>query len=420
MSSLDRRCRDWISVGSGVVITSVVLVSLLVVQHYRHSWPFSLHHGLPVIGEEQPAESMTIPAGASAPAAHARGPVDLDPSRLEAMGVRTEPARFETLSKPLRAVATVVTDESRVSHVHTRVAGWIEELYVDTTGQRVRAGEPLAGIFSQELLSSQTEYLSALRAATSGPRSAVAEAARARLKVFGMTEGEILELEKRREPFRLTTVVAPRSGVVFHRGISVGTAVDPSTEIVTVADLSRVWVLAEVPEGDIPEVSRGARAGLDFPASGRAPFEARVDFLYPTLTERTRTLRVRFAVDNPDGALRPGLYGTAEFDVGARRALTVPRDAVVDTGLEQHVFVATGPGDFFPRTVDLGVRLAERVEVREGLSEGEHVVSSGVFLIDSESRLRASGASPGHAGHGAGQTPRPPETTRIEHEMHRD
>ena len=421
MSSLDRRFRDWISVGSGVVVTFVVLVSLLVIQHYRHSWPFSLHHGLPVILEEQPAESMTMPAGVSEHAAHARGPVDLDPSRLDAMGVRTEPARFETLSRPIRAVATVVTDESRVSHVHTRVAGWIEELYVDTTGQRVRAGEPLAGIFSQELLSSQTEYLSALRAASSGgPRSAVAEAARARLKVFGMTEAEILELEKRREPFRLTTVVAPRSGVVFHRGISVGTAVDPSTEIVTVADLSRVWVVAEVPEGDIPEVSRGGRARLEFPASGRAPFEARVDFVYPTLTERTRTLRVRFAVDNPDGALRPGLYGTAEFDVGARRVLTVPRDAVVDTGLEQHVFVAMGPGGFVPRTVELGVRLAERVEVREGLSEGEKVVSSGAFLIDSESRLRASGAGAAHAGHGAGQAPQPATTTTSEHEMHRD
>lgn len=291
---------------------------------------------------------------------------------------------------------------------------------MSTTGQQVRAGEPLAGIFSQELLSSQTEYLSALRAASSGgPRSAVAEAARARLKVFGMTEAGILELEQRGEPMRLTTVVAPRSGVVFHQGISVGTAVDPSTEIVIVADLSRVWVLAEVPEADIPEVHRGDRARLEFSSSGRAPFEARVEFLYPTLTERTRTLRVRFVVGNSDGALRPGLYGTAEFDAGPRRVLTVPRDAVVDTGLEQHVFVASGPGGFEPRTVELGVRLAERVEVRQGLIEGEEVVSSGVFLIDSESRLRASGAGPAHAGHGAGQTQQPAATT-SEHEMHRD
>ena len=419
MNSLGRRFGDWISLGAGVVVTFVLLVSLLVIQHLRHSWPFSLHHGLPVTMEE-PAGRMATPTAAPEDTAHARGPVEFDPSRLDAMGVRTEPARFETVSKPIRAVATVVTDESRVSHVHTRVAGWIEELYVDTTGQRVRAGEPLAGIFSQELLSSQTEYLSALRAASSGPRSAVAEAARARLRVFGMTEAEILELEERREPMRLTTVVAPRSGVVFHRGISVGTAVDPATEIVTVADLSRVWVLAEVPEADIPEVSRGARARLEFPASGRAPFEARVEFLYPTLTERTRTLRVRFVVDNFDGALRPGLYGTAELDVGPRLVLTVPRDAVVDTGLEQHVFVAMDPGGFVPRTVELGVRLAQRVEVRGGLSEGEEVVSSGVFLVDSESRLRASGAGPAHAGHGAGQTPQPTTTTTSEHEGHRD
>jgi multidrug efflux pump subunit AcrA (membrane-fusion protein) len=415
MTIRDRSLRDWISVGSGVVVTFVVLVSVLVVQHLRHSWPFSLHHGLPLLEEPAP---VPISAAVSEHAAHGRAPVELDPSRLGAMGVRTERARFETLSKPLRAVATVVTDESRVSHVHTRVAGWIEELYVDTTGQRVRAGEPLAGIFSQELLSSQTEYLSALRAAMSGPASAVAEAARARLKVFGMTEAEIVELEKRGEPMRLTTVVAPRSGVVLHRGVSVGTAVDPATEIVTIADLARVWILAEIPEADIPEVRGGARARLEFPAAGRAPFEARVAFLYPTLTERTRTLRVRFEVHNPDGALRPGLYGTAEFDVGPRRVLTVPRDAVVDTGLEQHVFVATGAGAFVPREVALGVRVAERVEVRAGVSEGEEVVSSGAFLIDSESRLRASGGGPAHAGHGGGETPQP--TTTSEHEMHRD
>jgi Cu(I)/Ag(I) efflux system membrane fusion protein len=354
-------------------------------------------------------------------AAHERSPVELDPTRLQAMGVRTEPAKWETVSRTARAVATVVTDESRLSHVHTRVAGWIEELYVETTGQFVRAGEPLAGIFSQELLSSQTEYLSALRAAGSGPPSAVPEAARTRLAVLGMTEEEIRAVEERKEPMRLVTVEAPRSGVVLHRGVSVGTAVDPSTEIVTIADLTQVWVLAEVPESDIAEIAPGMTARLDFPSSGRRPFPARAAFLYPTLTERTRTLRVRFVVDNPRGSLRPGLYGTAEFEVAPRRVLTVPRDAVVDTGLEQHVFVAIGSGGFTPRKVELGVRLDERMEITQGLAEGEEIVSSGVFLIDSESRLRASGGmGAGHAGHGTPE-PEPGGTTSVhEHEEHRD
>ena len=197
-----------------------------------------------------------------------------------------------------------------------------------------------------------------------------------------------------------------RHGVVLHRGVSVGAAVDPSTEIVTVADLSKVWVFAEVAEADVHQIAIGTRALLEFPSSGRPPFEAEVDFLYPTLTERTRTLRVRFGADNPSGSLRPGIYGTADFRVTPREALTVGRDAIVDTGVEQHVFVVAGPGKFVPRTVKLGVRLENRIEIRSGLEAEELVVASGVFLIDSESRLRASGGGTGHAGHGGAAKPK--------------
>jgi Cu(I)/Ag(I) efflux system membrane fusion protein len=188
-----------------------------------------------------------------------------------------------------------------------------------------------------------------------------------------------------------------------NRGITVGTSVDPSTTLLTIADLSRIWVLAEVPEANIPGIRVGTPAQLDFPASGRQPFAARVDFLYPTLTDRTRTLRVRFSAANPTGALRPGLYGTAAFASTGQRVITVPRDAVVDTGVQQHVFVATGDR-FEPRAVTLGVQLADRVEIRSGLSEGERIVAAGVFLLDSESRLRATGGGGGHS-HGAPTTP---------------
>lgn len=380
-------------------VALALLVAGLFVQHFRHGWPFSLHHGMAAPASPHaghPAET------AGAPPAHPRVAVELEPSKLAAIGIRTETVRRETVAQPVRAVATVVPDESRVSHVHTRVAGWIEKLYINTTGQSVRAGQPLAGIFSQELLSSQNEFLAAKRAASQGPASVVVEGARGRLKVLGMTDAEIREIERSGAARRLVTVSAPRSGVVVHRGVSVGTAVDPSTELMTVADLSHVWVLAEVPESDIPSVQKGTPAELAFPASGLAPVERPVEFLYPTLSERTRTLRVRFAVDNPTGTLRPGLYGTAEFRIRPREALTVPRDAVVDTGDMQHVFVVTGESRFEPRMVKLGARLDDRVEVLDGLSEGESIVASGVFLIDSESRLRASGGT-GHAhgGHGA-------------------
>jgi Cu(I)/Ag(I) efflux system membrane fusion protein len=310
---------------------------------------------------------------------------------VEAAAARTLDIRLETvgresLTQTIRAVATVVPDESRISHVHTRVAGWIEHLDVNTTGEEVRAGQPLAHIFSQELLSSQTEYLAARKnTAASGIISAVVTSGRTRLSVLGMTPAEIDEIEQTGEPKRLVTV---------------GTSVDPSTTLLTIADLSRVWVLAEVPEASIPAVRVGTTAQLDFPASGHPSFTSRVDFVYPTLTERTRTLRVRLSVRNPGGALRPGLYGTAAFESAGQNVMTVPRDAVVDTGLQQHVFVAAG--DLFePRPVIVGAQLADRVEIRAGLTEGEQIVAAGVFLLDSESRLRATGGTGSHSGHGA-------------------
>jgi Cu(I)/Ag(I) efflux system membrane fusion protein len=385
--------------GLAVVMGSalVLLVGALLVQHLRHGWPFSLHHG---VGAAASSTRVSPRASSSAPTAHPRAAVEIPQDQLDAIGVRFEKVQQETITEPIRAVATVVPDESRVSHVHTRVSGWIERLYVNTTGERVRAGEPLAGIFSQELLSTQTEYLSARRSAVTGPRSAVSDGARSRLKVLWMTDAEIRAVEDSGEPRRLVTVSAPRSGVVLHRGISVGTAVDPSTEIVTVADLSRVWVLAEIPEGDIPSVQVGTPAQLEFPASGQEPLQAQVEFLYPTLSERTRTLRVRFAVANPSGSLRPGIYGSATFRVTPRAALTVSRDAIVDTGSAQHVFMVAGQRRFAPRAVRLGNRFEKRVEVLEGLVAGDTIVASGVFLIDSESRLRASGGGTGHV-HGS-------------------
>jgi membrane fusion protein, copper/silver efflux system len=378
---------------------ALFLAVLLFVQHTRHGWPFSLHHGMSATGPatKHPETHATAKPGAEA---HGRAHVDFDPAKLETLGIRVEVAQLGAVANPIRAVATVVPDESRVSHVHTRVAGWIEKLYVNTTGQKVKAGEPLAGIFSQELYASQVELLAAIGAAREGPSSVVGSSARTRLKVLGMSEAEIQALEKRGTPNRLVTVVAPRSGVVLRRAVAVGTAIDPSTELMTVADLSQVWVLAEVSEEESSGIREGTPAMLDFTASGKAPFEAKVEFVYPTLTERTRTLRVRFSLQNEDRSLRPGLYGTAEFRVEPRKTLTVSRDAVVDTGTEQHVFVVTAPGHLEPRPIRLGARMADKVEIREGIKEGEKVVASGVFLIDSESRLRASGGGTGHAGHG--------------------
>lgn len=384
---------------AAAVGTALVFTGALWIQYARGAWPFRSD------SEVAPALSVsTMPSATGTASTHDRVPVDVSASTVQDLGIRLEMVGLESLTQEVRTVATVVPDESRISHVHTRVAGWVEQLDVNTTGEMVRAGQPLARIFSQELLSSQTEYLAARRhTAASGITSAVVASGRTRLTVLGMTPAEIDAIEQTGEPRRLVTVVAPRSGVVVNRGVTVGTSVDPSTTLLTIADLSRVWVLAEVPEANIPGIRVGTPAQLDFPASGRPRFAARVDFLYPTLTQRTRTLRVRFSAGNPGGSLRPGLYGTAAFESAGQPVITVPRDAVVDTGLEQHVFVATGDR-FEPRAITLGVQLADRVEVRSGLKEGEQIVAAGVFLLDSESRLRATGGTGGH-NHGTPSTP---------------
>jgi membrane fusion protein, copper/silver efflux system len=384
---------------ASAVATALLLSSVLWAQHAREAWPFQTREPGPVATGAPLLEPVT-----HSDAAPDRVPIDVAASTLDDLDVRVDVVRRESLTQSVRAVATVVPDESRISHVHTRVAGWVERLAVNTTGEMVQAGQPLAQVFSQELLSSQTEYLAARKnTAASGITSVVIASGRTRLLVLGMTPLEIDAIEQSGEPARLLTVVAPRSGVVVNRGVTAGTSVDPSTTLLTIADLSRVWILAEVPEAHIAAVRVGKPAQLDFPASGRPSFTARVDFLYPTLSDRTRTLRVRLSAANAGGSLRPGLYGTADFAAAGQHVITVPRDAVVDTGLQQHVFVANGTR-FEPRAVTLGVQLADRVEIRSGLAEGERIVAAGVFLLDSESRLRATGGAGNHS-HGGSDVP---------------
>jgi membrane fusion protein, copper/silver efflux system len=405
-----------LSIAEGLLL--VCAATTLVVQRQRHSWPFAPEPEAPMVMASAAEEHGEV--GATDPhAAHivpGRGPVSIEPQRATLIGVTTTTAQRQSITEPVRTVATIAPDESRVSHVHTRVAGWIERLYVNTTGQVVRAGEPLAAIFSQELLASQSEYLSSQKGLAqaspglAGAEAALADSARSRLRVLGMSDAEVAALDRSRTPMHDIIVVAPHSGVVLHRGITVGTSVDPSTELITVADLSRVWVFAEVPEDAIASVVVGTPVVLSFPAADVAGLNEHVEFLYPTLTEETRTLRVRITLANPTGTLRPGMYGTAVIQVSPRDGLIVPRDAVVDTGAEQHVFVMTSQDHYEPRRVTLGMRLEDRVEVRDGLREGESVVASGVFLLDSESRLRATapagadtmGGMGGmhHAGHG--------------------
>lgn len=395
-----------------------LLVAFLVVQDQRQGWPFSQRGGSPLAHSTSPVVDKGRPLNAAA----ARQAIELPSNQVETLGVQIESVGLGVFNDPVRAVATVSVDESRVTHVHTRVAGWLEALYVNTTGQQVRAGQALGAVFSQELYSSQSEYLSALRRAASGPASVVLESARTRLKLLGMSDAEVANIEATGTVRRLVTITAPKGGIVLNRGVTEGTAIDPSTEILTLADLSQVWVIAEVAESDASRISVGTMTTLTFPASGREPISARVSYIYPTLTEGTRTVRVRLSVPNVAGVLRPGMFGSAQFAGVSRDALTVKRDAVVDTGQTRYVFVQTAPNVFEPREVKVGAQLADRVEILQGLAAGERVVTSGVFLIDSESRLRASGGAV-HSGHGGSPSDQKSGTTppavSEKHEEHK-
>lgn len=340
-------------------------------------------------------------SASAAAGAQGRAPLQLTGRQADAIDLRVAQVRRAEMADALRVVATVVPDESRISHIHTRIAGWIERLHVGNTGEAVRAGQPIADIYSQELHASQLEYL-ALRG-SGGPPTALLESGRARLKFFGMSDEALAAIERSGRAQRVVTLRAPRSGILAHRGVAVGAAVDPSTEIAVVADLSQVWVLAEVPEHAANAVRRGMPAQLALGGAAAPVIPAVVEFVDPRLSESTRALKVRFALPNRDGRLRPGMYGTATFQLAPRQALTVPREAVVDTGGAQYVYVARTDGVFEPRPVRIGVRAGEQVEVVEGLAEGERIVVAGVFLLDSESRLRSSGASAG--GHGTHGTP---------------
>lgn len=386
--------RSWLTLTLGFGVAIVALGGILWVQDARHGWPFTRHHSQTAIAPPAPgaAKPGAQPSGA------VRTAIKIDPSKLAQLGVQFETVGRERLGRSGRYPAVITPDESRLSHIHTRVSGWVEQLHVNT-GDRVRPGLALASVFSQELFASQTEYLSARQRNAATPGSAVQSAGRTRLKVLGLSEGDIDRLEKSGTVQRLTTITSPRAGIVLRRGVTVGTAVDPSTELMTIADLSRVWAIAEVPESDAAGIAIGSKGALQFAGSDLGSMDAAVEFIYPTLTERTRTVRVRFAIDNSVSALRPGVYGVVSFASSTNDALTVPRDSIVDIGESQHVFVRTGEGTLDPRTVKVGARFADRVEILDGIVAGDEVVTSGVFLIDSESRLRASGAAPTHAGH---------------------
>lgn len=363
--------------------------------------------------------------GAGAQAPGGAGAVYVDPRMAQNSGVRVEEVHVRRLGRTIRTVGHVTYDERRLHDVNSKVQGWIERLYVDFTGKPVRRGDPLMAIYSPALFSTQQDYLLALAnrsaAAADSPfraqADALVEAARQRLRYFDVPEPEIRELERRGSPSKTLTVRSPIDGYVVEKSVVQGAQVTPGTPLFKIANLSNVWILADVYEYELPWVAAGQRATVELPYAPGSTLEGRVTYVYPYVAGETRTVKVRIEVRRPGSPieLKPDMYATATIrSPVVREAIAVPEQAIIRTGERSVAIVALGGGWFEPRDLKLGVAADGYVEVLDGLRAGERLVTSSQFLIDSESNLRAAVAAmrpreaagesaqgaPGHAASG--------------------
>ncbi len=338
-----------------------------------------------------------------------QAPVTLSPIRRQAIGVRTGGVERRPFETTIRAVGAVAYDERRVRQVNLRVAGWVTNLAVNYTGQFVRAGEPLLTIYSPELAATQDEYRLALRTRARVGQSpmelirtgadAQIEAARSRLRLLNLSDEQIDALEETEPKFE-TTLAAPISGVVTKKMALQGMYATPEMSLYEIADLSTVWLYADVYEQDLPLVAVGQAATVTLAAYPNEQFQGRVAFVVPALSPETRTTKVRMEFPNPDLRLKPGMYGDVMIRVKGQSVLTVPREAVLDSGTRTLAFLDRGEGRFEPREIKTGRTFDGYTEVIEGLQTGDKVVTSGTFLIDSESKLTAATSMMGALGMG--------------------
>lgn len=326
------------------------------------------------------------------------GAVMISPEKQQLIGVTFGSVEYRNLEKAIRTVGRLAYDETKLADINTKFSGWIEKLYVNYTGQLVRRGEPLFALYSPELVSAQEEYLLALKAkgyfedrtgsGASRPADSVVEAARRKLLYFDISEAQIKDLEISQKPQKNMLFYAPFTGFVIEKHIVQGKSVMPGESLYKLADISRIWVLADAYESDLPYVSRGLEATVELPYFPGEKLAGKIAYIYPYLENETRTVKVRIEVANPDFKLKPEMYGTVQMKINLGQKLTVPATAVLDSGTRKLIFIAEGEGHFEPREVRLGARAGDYYEVLEGAKDGDRVVTSANFLIDSESKLK--------------------------------
>jgi len=339
----------------------------------------------------------------------APGTVQITPERQQLIGVKIGPVEMRPLEKVIRTVGRVDYDEKRIVTVSLKIGGWIEDLYVDFTGRFVRKGEPLLTIYSPELVSTQEEYLVALQAKKSltkspfpevaGSGDSIAESAKRRLKLWDITDEEIQKLEESGKSKKTLTLYSPFSGFVLEKSAYKGMNVMPGAALFKLADLSVVWLIADIYEYELPFIRLGQQASVQLSYTPGEIFTGKAIYIYPSLNPETRTAKVRFELPNPHGKLKPEMYANVEIKVHLGQKLTVPEGAIIDTGLRQLAIIDKGNGYFEPREVKVGSKVDNYYEVIKGLKAGERVVTSANFLIDSESKLKeAMGGMAGMPG----------------------
>ena len=363
--------------------------------------------GLGRFAGSPPSASMTpsgdVPQGrttATPSDAIARGDVSIDARRQQLIGVRTVTAKRERVAQSISAVGQVRYDETRLTDVNLKLDGYIRDLFVDSTGQPVSFRQPLFTIYSPDLLATEHEYLLALKTRDQLQRSPIADArmhadqlvaaARQRLVLWDVPTDVIDDLEQRRQPVSAITFRSPVDGFVIEKTVVKGMHVAAGQTLYKVADLSVVWIEANIYEQDIAQVRVGATSTVTVDAYPGQRFTGRLIYIYPTVDENTRTVKVRLTLENRAGLLKPGMFANVELRGTGGTGVVVPIDAVLDSGREQVVFLAKGDGHFEPRRVKIGRRLPDGIQILDGIKEGEQVATGATFFLDSESQLRSS------------------------------
>ncbi|EGV50190.1 efflux RND transporter periplasmic adaptor subunit [endosymbiont of Riftia pachyptila] len=331
------------------------------------------------------------------------GTVKIDPVTVQNIGVRTVKAKRQAFSRSVRALGRVIADETRITRLHPKTEGWIEKLFINKTGEPVKKDDILFSIYSPKLVSSQHEYLLALRNLKAlgeseypdireGARQ-MAEISRERLQLLDVPEHQIRELEQSGKPFKALHVHSPFDGIVMKLNVSEGEYVTPRSELYRLADLSKVWVQVDVYEYELSRVRVGDKAQITLKSMPGRIFEGTVSYIYPYAEARTRTIKVRLELDNPELALKPDMFADVTLNTELQKdAVVVPDAAIVRSGERDQVFIVREPGKFEPREVTLGQSSEGWVQVLDGVKAGEEVVASALFLIDSESKLREATA----------------------------